>query len=206
LNCKKENLDRAFASIHSAMGGDDEFWESLKLDYDHMLTNFNFQTIDYCLQKYIFSELDTQTPGDRGLGRMTSYIPRLGAYFRDEISNISESDKMDFYDLIQDTILRGYLVNVLFMGAKERDNNNLSGPELYDLWIPAIYSSNPSEMGENLQKILSACSESANESLYAFINDCRISKDEIMPRDETDAIFMYYLVSGFGLRHFEMGD
>jgi len=188
------------------MGGDDEFLESMKMNYDHMVANFNYQDINYCLQNYIFSELDAKTSGDRGLGRKTSFIPRLGAYFRDDVSNMSESDKTDLYVQIQDIILRGYLVHVLFMETEERENKNLSGPELYDLWIPEIYSSDPAEMGENLQNILYTCSESAYESLYAFVNDHRTGKDRIIPSDETDAIFTYYLVSGFGLRYFELSD
>lgn len=206
LKCQKDNLDRAFASDCSAIGGDDELFESMKLKYDQMLTNFNYQAINHCLESYIISELDSETSGERGLGRMTSFIPRLGAYFRNELSQLSESNKIDLYDLIQDLVLRGYLVHVLFMETDKREVEKSSGTELYESWIPEIYSGNPSEMGENLQKILSACSESAYESLYAFINEHRIDRDEIFQSDETDSIFTYYLLSGFGLRLLEIND
>lgn len=203
LKIKKENLDQTFATVCSVIEGKNELLESMKLKYDSMLSNFNYQAINHCLDSYIMSELDSETSGDRGLGRMTSFVPRLGAYFREEISQLLESDKLELYDLIQDLVLRGYLVHVLFMETEDEKVKTSSGSELYESWIPEIYSGDPSEMGENLQHILSACSESAYESLYAFINKHRIERDEIFQSNETDSIFTYYLVSGFGLRLLE---
>ena len=148
--------------------------------------------------------MDFQTSGDRGLGRMTDYIPRLGGYFRGQLSSLSSEEKSELCGLIQDIILRGYLVRALFVEAKLEQAKISSGSESYENWIPGIYSDDPSSMGENLRNLFGAITNTAFVAIRMFFKKQGMKGGGFLSKDKTDIILLYYPLAGFGLRLVEV--
>ena len=117
---------------------------------------FNTGAVGFCFSRYIASELDSWVPGDRGLGRISAHIPRLGAYFSKQMSRLSLQELLELYRTIQDLMLRGYLTRALLLEAPPKQAKLTTGPELYQTWLPRFYSSDPSEMGPNLRAVLAS--------------------------------------------------
>jgi len=199
--CKIEHLEVAMASIIMEISKDQqEFLSRTKSKFEQFKKRYDGKRISYCLEKYINAELDFTTPGNRGIGQISEYVPRFGAFFRRGLSNMSEVDLSKLYEIIQDIILRGYLVHILFIEESVRDSAISSGEELYQKWIPGIYSSDSSEVDEKLMTMLSLCSNSAFETLKDFINSHKMKGVGFLAKDRTDEIVYYYPIAGFGLR------
>lgn len=198
--CKIEHLEAAMASIIMEISDQQEFLSRIKSKFEQFKKRYDGKRISYCLEKYINAELDFTTPGNRGIGRIGEYVPRFGAYFRKGLSNMSEVDLSKLYEIIQDLILRGYLVHVLFIEESVRDSAISSGKELYEKWIPGIYSSDSSGTNQNLITLLTICSNSAFKTLKDFMNSHKMKGGEFLVKDRTDEIVYYYPIAGFGLR------
>jgi hypothetical protein len=52
----------------------------------------NQDAILHCIREFAQAELDVETPGDRGLGRLSTEVPRFGAYFRNPLVRLSPED------------------------------------------------------------------------------------------------------------------
>jgi len=188
-----------------------EFQEEKKIlsmiqpKFEILKRNFNTQRIKYCLDQYIRLELDFETIGERGIGRMTDFIPRLGGYFREPISKLSQAEIDELYNLIQDLMLRGYLFYALFMENEIKKSITINGEDLYDQWIPGIYVSDVSEMKENAKNLFEACIYSIYNSLKKFLINHQMKGGGFFSKDKTDNIIYYYALAGWGLRLVEIG-
>ena len=198
--CTIEHLRHAFEGICKTISKDSELYNSIKIKMDALKQIFNSNAVTYCLEQYINSELDYKTPGDRGLGRMTTYIPRLAAYLRKQIANLSSQELNELYYLIQDLILRGYLASVLFIEESPKHSKVSESKELYEAWISGIYAEDPSQMSENLQKAFALCTDSAFVEIKEFFSKHTMKVSRFFSRDKTDTIISYYPFAGFGLR------
>ena len=58
-----------------------------------------------CVEAFVATELDTQTPGDRGLGRVGTHPPRFGAAFR---GKLDDPARQDLASLIERMIFQTY--------------------------------------------------------------------------------------------------
>ena len=203
--CKIEHLETAMASIVMKFSDEEELLSTIKHKFDQFKKRYDGKRIGYCLEKYINAELDFTTLGNRGIGRMTEFIPRFGAYFRKALSNMSEVDLSKLYNIIQDVILRSYLVHVLFIEESVRDSAISPGKELYEKWIPGIYSKDPSKMAENLRNIFAVCTDSGFKALKNFMNSHKMKGGGFLSKDKTNEIVLYYSLAGFGLRVVETG-
>lgn len=199
-HCKADHLMNAFEKICNTVGKETELVNSSRTKIHSLKESFNSTAITYCLEKYINAELDYKTLGDRGLGRVSTYIPRLAAYFRKQISNLSYQEIDELYYLIQDLILRGYLVRVLFVEDTLRPSTVSDGKELYEAWVPGIYAESPSQMSVDMQKAFAVCIDSALTEIKAFFSKHNMKGGGIFSKDKTDEILMYYPFAGFGLR------
>lgn len=191
------------SSIRSVFAGAEtkELSEHAERNFQQLKPKSNSDAIIYCLGKYIEAELDFMTPGKRGLGRMTAFIPRFGAYFRKPLSMLPLQERTKLYTLIQDLILRGYLVHALFVEESVEQAKLSSGPPLYEAWIPGIYISDPSEMGKNLRILFRACTDPALKALKGFLAQHRMRGGGFpFTGLKTDLILSYYAIAGFGLR------
>ncbi|MFA5015026.1 MAG: hypothetical protein WC549_05745 [Actinomycetota bacterium] len=179
--------------------------------FKQLISDFNSDAITYCLEKYIGTELDYTTPGSRGIGRMTTMIPRFGAYFRKSLSKLSHQELNELYFLIQDLCLRGYLAHILFMKEPISHANLSSGASLYKEWIPRIYVSDPFEMGLNLRIYIDVCTVSAFKAIYDFMRQHGMKSGILFNKagsflsiGKVNEILSYYILAGFGLRVVEV--
>ena len=100
-----------------------------------------------CLTKYINSEMDFNTSGKRGLGRMTDEVPRFGGEFKDDLINLPKKNIDELSLLIYETAISGYCAWVALVevhkGVLEREIHDID--ILYGKWVPLMYSPNLEE-------------------------------------------------------------
>lgn len=203
--CKIEHLEEAFLLIKEELNNETEIDETeiveqAESNFEQFRNNYNCYVLSYCLEKYINAELDFTTPGDRGIGRVSLIIPRYGAYFRKQLLLMSKNNLIKLYNLIQDIILRGYLVHLLFMERLVKISVILKGEEIFEKWIPGIYSQDLSKMPEPLQKIMILCTNSAFTDLEDFMVLHKMKGGRFLSKDKTKEILCYYPFAGYGLR------
>lgn len=203
--CKIEHLEETFLLIKEELNNETEIDETeiveqAESNFEQFRNNYNCDVLSYCLEKYVNAELDFTTPGDRGIGRVSLIIPRYGAYFRKQLLLMSKNNLIKLYNLIQDIILRGYLVHLLFMERPVEISVILKGDEIFEKWIPGIYSQDLSKMPELLQKIMSLCTNSAFTDLEDFMVLHKMKGGGFLSKDKTNEILCYYPFAGYGLR------
>src|SRR5215472_14163920 len=115
-----EGADASVSAMQEALRDAPELSERLGLWKD-LRSRFNACAVGFCFFKYIDSELDCHTPGDGGLGRISTELPRLGAYCRRPLSRLSLPERRDLYGLIEDLMLRGYLTRALLVETPPRE-------------------------------------------------------------------------------------
>lgn len=206
---KMEYIDAAMESILGEIGYDkegvDEFVDAIMQKFEQLKEYYDHKKINYCLDKYINAELDFVTPGNRGLGRLTEFIPRFGAYFREALLKASTEDLTELYDTIREVMLGAYLCRVLFVEEPVSQPAISSGEDLFEKWIPGVYSSSSSysEMDENLLEALMICTDSAFEKLKILTDALEVKSGESRSADWVDIITYHYAIAGFGLRAVE---
>lgn len=203
--CKIEHLEEAFLLIKEELNNETEIDETeiveqAESNFEQFGNNYNRDVLSYCLEKYINAELDFTTPGDRGIGRVSLIIPRYGAYFRKQLLLMSKNNLIKLYNLIQDIILRGYLVHLLFMEKPVKISVILKDEEIFEKWIPGIYSQDLSKMPEPLQKIMILCTNSVFKDLEDFMVLHKMKGGGFLSKDKTNEILCYYPFAGYGLR------
>ena len=198
--CKIEHFKEAFLLIKEEFNNKTEIVERLESNFEQFRNNYNCDVISYCLEKYINAELDYTTPGNRGIGRVSLIVARYGAYFRKQLLLMSKNDLIKLYNLIQDIILRGYLVHLLFYEEPVKISIFSKEEELFKKWIPGIYSQDLSKMSDHLQKIMTLCTNSAFKNLKDFMVLHKIKGGGFLSKDKTNEILCYYPFAGYGLR------
>ncbi len=200
-----ERADASVSAMREALRDEPELSEQLGLWDKELRSHFNVVAVGFCFSKYISSELDFRTPGDRGLGRISTEIPRLGAYFRKPMSRLSQSELRDLHGIMQDLMLRGYLTRALLVEAPPKQPVLTTAPELYETWLAGFYSSDPSQMGLNLRAVLASVTDSAFATLNGFFGGHGMRGGGLFREDKTGLISMYYPLGGFGVRTIEVG-
>ena len=209
---KKDNLESSFLSIKKFFSNADKsFLEIMESNFNQLKLEFNYEVINYCLGKYIESELDYTTQGDRGIGRMSNNIPRLGGYFRKQLSKMTNEEYEELYLLIQELFIRGYLARILFVEEKLDNAKFKNGESIFKEWIPLIYISNPLEMGPNLRAYLDVCTLPIFKLISEFMGQHGMQGgilfnklDRFLSKGKLNEIFSYYILAGFGLRVIEV--
>jgi len=194
LECKIKDIESAAKEILNLA----EKRSDLSFKFQELQASLQCESLSYCLEKYINSELDSKTPGDRGLGRMTTVIPRLGAYYRKQMSRLQSEDLSELYGLIQRIILIAYLVRPFFV-EKPLSKPKLSEKKLYKAWIPTIYSGdNP--LSESVLDTIDAFTYATIESLFNFFTKYKMEKNHLLGKDKKMDILFGYYVAGYYLR------
>jgi len=210
--CTIDHLKSSFSPIQEILSKHKVlFIETLESKFKQIESEFNSEAITYCLEKYIGAELDYTTPGSRRIGRMTTIIPRFGAYFRKPLSKLSNQVLNELYSLMQDLCLRGYLAHVFLVEASISSAKLSRGDSLYKAWIPCIYVSDPFEMGARLITFIGDCTESAFKAIYDFMRQNGIKSGilfhkagSFLSMGKVNQIFTYYVLAGISLRHAEV--
>ena len=82
--------------------------------------------------------MDFTTEGQRGLGRTTTFTPRLAGWKRKDIQRLSNNQKEQLYLFISQLVCAGYGVFLPFL-RDQRDVQHVPVEELYRDWITSIY-------------------------------------------------------------------
>jgi len=171
--------------------------------YENFINVYNSEMISYCINKYISAELDYLTPGERGLGRLSTYIPRFGAAFRKSLSKLNP-DKLDkLSDLLVDLILRGYLLVIIFLQEKA-EISKLTKEELFEEWIPNIYVVDLAQFPKSQYDMLSAACDDSFRNLLDFGNSFFSKKDmRNFKKPNFSEMIFRYTIAGLALRSIE---
>ena len=110
IKCELSHLEKAFNSIQDEVQNYPETGKEIQKlfqkNFDEFRKDCNLDMLNYCLGRYIEAELDYVTPGERGLGRISTTPPRFAAYFRKQMVRLSPEKKDELYEFIQDLIIR----------------------------------------------------------------------------------------------------
>lgn len=204
--CKIENLESVITSVRQVFAGNDDALTHITNRCEIIKAAFNVDLVSYCLERYISAELDCETPGNRGIGRLTETIPRLGAYYRKQISELHDEEKSKLYFLIQQVMLGGYLAHAIFMDEPRKYPGMSSSEDVFERWIPAIYGSDASTMDNNILTALEVCTTFSLKMIKDFFKEHNMKFSGHLSEDKTDAILIYYAIAGFGIRFVEVGN
>ncbi len=172
--------------------------------YEYLKSNVNPELVKYCIDKFITAELDYTTKGNRGIGRFTDIVPRLGAYYRCGFSKLSNIQLDELADLIRDVILRSYIICESFQGNRDITLKRIDFEYIYSEWITNIYNINIDNAEPKLVDIMGICTQSAFDAITQFIKKHKLKKVDIFSQDKTPMILFWYPIAGFALRGIEI--
>lgn len=204
LNISVSDLERAFKTVSSHFGNTEGFASEYSPILQKVSAAFNSAALSHCLDKFIGAELDCHTPGDRGLGRISTHIPRLGAYYRRQFSKLGQSDRDELSAHICDIMLSGYLVHAFLLDKGERMAKVTDPHQLYDFWLPGIYSTDPGQLPEQLMEALTHFASPAAGACRQFLASHKCKGGGFMSKDKTQTILLFYVIGGYGLRFIEI--
>lgn len=199
--CTVGDLERVYQMSYSMMkqhGAPADLLNMLEATLSTLKESFNEQAVGFCLGKYIDSELDCSTKGDRGLGRMTTYVPRLGGHYRKQIAALSSAERDTLFTLIQDMMLQGYLANATleFDDKGVFAEKSITDSEgVFNKWIPLIYSYDFDEFDQ----VIGNFTYSGWERIRDFFEAHKMKVGD----NKTKEILTYYMLAGFALRFSE---
>ncbi len=204
IKCELSHLEKVFNSIQEEVQNYPETGKEIQKLFQKNFNEFrkdcNLDMLNYCIGRYIEAELDYVTPGERGLGRISTTPPRFAAYFRKQMARLSSEKKDELYELIQDLILGSYLIRTLFYtGKSRRYNKNIK--KLFESWISKIYISGDlfDQQSEFIRDMFAISTKSALKNLHTFFEINNFKGGGLFSRDKTHDILMFYVIAGGGL-------
>ncbi len=181
--------------------------ETIK-DFRNILVNIN----DYifseaalkCIEKFLNSEIDYSTPGIRGMGRMSTHIPRFGGYYAKYLIKLNSTDIGIIKSIIKDILNFGYYISVQLEAAEKKIKKfpEKAFDTLLNEWIPTIYVQKYEKGLENFllgNAIFSQyyfCIKLSKESKFPP----KFLKINRMGSDKLSLIIRKYIDAGFNLR------
>jgi hypothetical protein len=154
------------------------------------------ESADRCLDKFIDSELDYATPGNRGLGRFVEIIPRLAGRHRTVISRLSDQQRLELGTFIKRHMACGYLIAAQMVNVP---NVRQTEEQLYASMVLCVSSQPfplfPDRDCEAQAQLLHTCTK--NE-LQHELSDLGVAWG-----DTDDLISYMYFVVGMALRVLE---
>jgi hypothetical protein len=197
-------LDDSYREFRDKFEAGEATRSSIEAAYPQLRARFNTAAMDFCLSSFIGAELDAKTAGDRGLGRVSTDTPRLGAYCRRQLQAMDADEKSTLYFLIQDLMLRGYLSFALLVEDPLRPAKRTTGEDIYQRWIPVIYSSG-GRLAQSLVNAIAFVADSAFQSLDSFCSEHAMESVN-SSSGKMGQIVAYYATAGAGLRAIEVGN
>ncbi|MBK5215886.1 MAG: hypothetical protein JJE53_03735 [Candidatus Pacebacteria bacterium] len=170
---------------------------------DEIKSTIDFKKIDYCIDNYINAEIDYQTTGERGIGRISDTIPRFGSYFRKQICKLSSENLNEIKDNIKQILYIGYLTHIFLHEEVFKNSNSISSQELFEKWIPNIYLINVGDIPSDINKSLFGYTNETLMNLKKILIKNGLVGGGIFSSDKTDMILTYYPIAGYGLRSSE---
>ncbi len=93
------------------------------------------------VQRLISTEFDTDTPGERGLGRSSTAIPRLGGLFRKKLSSTQSAHALGVE--IERIVLSGFACaafSLQFLRSGPAESQDLGVEAVWQRWVPRAYA------------------------------------------------------------------
>ncbi len=177
--------------------------DTFKKNFNKNYESISPDVISNCVEQFVQAELDFITPGERGIGRLTEALPRLGAYFRGTLSNLEkiELDKLD--TLIKKLIIKGYLFSAIINGQPKEKTLSSSNEELYRQWIPKIFTFNLNVISNNAGNLLLTITENDLQKIKDLLHLHNMRGGGLFNRDKTEDILMHYIIAGVSLYYIE---
>ena len=137
-----------------------------------------------CVEAFVATELDTETPGQRGLGRSTDESPRLGGAFREQL--VTPAARREYGPLIEQMVFETYAGTAAALQTfykeptppKVRPAN-----EVFELWVPRIYVGTQG-LGDNTMSVITAAHADTEKAImdaaerHGLLSGFRRSKRE----------------------------
>ncbi len=165
--------------------------------------NHDFTVPEYCIDKFIKSEMDQQSPGLRGVGRVTNETPRFGGYFRENINHFYEDEIMELEVLFKEIIYIGYFTHVMLYEETLKSAELEDKYKLYQMWIMYILGFDNNFFSQSIAKVEKA-SQKAVDNLKEKLNKLEFPMSD-HEEEILDRILRFYGVAGLTLRRREMG-
>lgn len=197
-NLTLDRFDSAYRQMRGCFnepeqpGGVDSNWPILR-------ASLNLPALDHCVGALIASELDAQTPGERGLGRVSLNPPRLGGRYRRQIGSLEQADVDTLYLAIQHLVLSGYVGYALLMEDPPLTPVVTDADEIYGKWVPWIYSGG--RPPRNVMDAVFAVTSPATESVVRYLGTLQVDGDA----QPANMMLLHYVLAGVYLRGVEVG-
>ena len=180
--------------------------EAEREEYRSMLATIKEQAcldaVAQCICKFVEAEVDSTTPGERGIGRITLSPPRLGGYLRKQIARLSHQDLRELCSLVCTLVFRGYVAYMLKMGEKFiPTTGQFQGDQLFTEWICNIYATN---LPKDVELMLRNVIKTPIDRVKHFLASKGAVGGGFFSVDKTDDILIWYPIAGFMLRNAEM--
>jgi len=204
MNLSKQNFEKYVEEMLAAMSEYLESTDNFKEKFEQSKANISPERINYCLEKFLHAEFDYQTAGNRGLGRMTEHWPRLAGYFRGAFSKLNQEKTKELDSLITGFITKCYIFFIL-ISDKPMEPSTKTGEQLYEKWIPQIYTFDLSSMSDNVGNMLFALIQKDHENIKNFFKQNGMTPG-FFGGDKTDEILNGYVAAGLVLRVIEKSE
>lgn len=199
MNLGKVLDDEIGAMLSLVLPQDGERASDVERQFAELRAHFNVATVEPCISFFVDAEMDFVTPGERGLGRLSSYVPRFGGYFRKRLSRLSADERQRLRDLMVRCLTSGYLACfVRFSRGVRPVLTDVS--QLREKWISAIYSVNLDEVCAGLENIVLNLAAGPVGELKAAISRLELGRGSMLssPKDpeKVDLILSHYPSAG----------
>lgn len=172
---------------------------------------FYSSSVQYSIEKFVEAEMDYSTPGIRGLGRMSTYIPRFGGLYSRYLQKISKEELNRIGNSIIEIIKDGYKTAIFLDMVSEQELKKLNkndNESFFQKWVPQIYVSDLMET----PTVSEFLDQSAWGGMVYF--SLKISEETNFPKkyltikyareSKLSLIIARYVVAGFLLRFLEI--
>jgi len=202
MDITHQDLEKYAEEMLTTLGEYSGSTDKFKEKFEQSKANISPERINYCLEKYLHAEFDYGTPGNRGLGRMSDYCPRLAAYFRSVFSKLSVERMRELDFLITALIVKCYLFPILISKKPMEPSKIKTGEQLFEKWIPQIYTFNLSEMSDEIWNLLFALIKKEWEGIKEFFRQNGMTPG-FFGGDKTGEILNGYVGAGLVMRAME---
>lgn len=195
MKINQQNLENYTKEMLSVLAGYYKSIDNFKKNYENRKPNISIEKINYCLDKYINSEFDYITPGNRGLGRVSDYWPRLAAYFRNTFLKLPSEKNHELDSLITSLIIKSYLFFIIIADNKIKISEIKTGEQLYEKWIPKIYVFDLYNLGEEKGNLLFALIKTDYDKILNFFIENKMMT-KTSNQEKIKEIINGYVVAG----------
>lgn len=160
-----------------------------------------------CATEFVQSEMDWQTEGARGYGRLTESIPRLAGWLRDGFSRLGAAAAHALGAKVADAMLRGYGLSLLIEGVARNQiyrPQSVNKEQLWEKWILLLYGSPASaDALSPLKQMVRRVAEAETQKFRSALSEAGI-RIGFMAGPRLAAVVNGYLESGVLLRQLEV--